>query len=399
MAYKRIQANTDLYQIHKGRTSPSRGFWLLDYHFPSRCCHRTIMASKWRPKGDLCACLSRESPLFLGKVIFIPFQPVFSLGRDRTQCDYIISRDAQCVGPVHVILSCSLSADNKRYELSARIPGPGTLFKTFVNGNLIQCGTNVQLKPNDVLTLGDHDSDRHSFRLFVYTPHSMQSKLDLGQIIGRGGFGVVCQARSRKTGAIYALKVVKTKNTNGQVDETARREVQNMRQIKHPFIVTLVGYFMETTFIYMILELGSGTVADIVYPRGPHEPRATGEMLLLFVWVVKLADFGLSKDMTENPECQTFCGTSIFMAPEIPCTAWMNYSYPADLYSLGATLYVMLAGAHAPCPSDHADFHWPHMPISQEEIAKLVVQSMMLTVPRHRPTAGQVLDSAWVGQL
>ncbi|KAJ3534024.1 hypothetical protein NM688_g7198 [Phlebia brevispora] len=349
------------------------------------------------PQADLCACLSSQSFSRSGKKIFIPFQPVFSLGRDPAQCDYIFPPEDRYVDAVHAQLLCGLSQDGKQYQLRVQISGKA-MYKFFVNSKLMEYGARIQLKADDVLTFGDQGSHGRSFKLFVYTPNSMQSKFDVGQVIGRGGFGMVYKVRSRKSGSIYALKVVKAKNNNGQPDEIARREVQNMRNIRHPFIVKLTGCFLETSFIYMILELGSGTIADVVYPRGPQEPKAVDEryvcrvaamicQALLYLHdtmhmihrdikpqnllrfphdVIKLADFGLSKDMSQDSGCQTFCGTTAFMAPEIPCGAYFNYSYPADLYSLGATLYVMLSGTHVACASDQLDFSWPHMLISQE---------------------------------
>lgn len=58
---------------------------------------------------------------------------------------------------------------------------------------------------------------------------------------------------------------------------------------------------------------------------------------------LKLADFGLSKDLpTPDSLTNSFCGSPEYMSPEmlIGC----GHGYAVDYYSLGAILYEMLTG-------------------------------------------------------
>lgn len=64
--------------------------------------------------------------------------------------------------------------------------------------------------------------------------------------------------------------------------------------------------------------------------------------------LVKLCDFGFSKDKFDDSEPQTQIGTALFTAPEI-FTNINGQTYDAesaDLWSCGVVLYVMLFGGH-----------------------------------------------------
>lgn len=59
---------------------------------------------------------------------------------------------------------------------------------------------------------------------------------------------------------------------------------------------------------------------------------------------MKLADFGLSKKITENTHLKTFCGSLAYLAPEILLNRKLvsqtyNYTYKVDSWSFGVILY------------------------------------------------------------
>jgi serine/threonine protein kinase len=65
------------------------------------------------------------------------------------------------------------------------------------------------------------------------------------------------------------------------------------------------------------------------------------------IW--KLADFGLATLLTGDElgryYTDTICGTPTYMAPEV-CKRFQDYSFPADIWSLGAVMSYYCKGEH-----------------------------------------------------
>ena len=57
--------------------------------------------------------------------------------------------------------------------------------------------------------------------------------------------------------------------------------------------------------------------------------------------IIKIIDFGFSIRFNGEKKLNVFCGTPSYMAPEI-CKKSEYYGKPADIWSLGIVLYVLL---------------------------------------------------------
>ena len=58
--------------------------------------------------------------------------------------------------------------------------------------------------------------------------------------------------------------------------------------------------------------------------------------------ILKITDFGFAKSVNSSDISETFCGSPLYMAPEI--LTYQKYTYTADLWSVGVILYEMLTG-------------------------------------------------------
>jgi TolB-like protein/tRNA A-37 threonylcarbamoyl transferase component Bud32/Tfp pilus assembly protein PilF len=191
--------------------------------------------------------------------------------------------------------------------------------------------------------------------------------------IGRGGMGVIYRARQRHSGRIVALKRVLTYHADSH--ETLarfRREAEAAASLDHPNILP-VHEVSETEdklpFFSMKFAAGGNlrTAASdvrseprecvrlmakvaraIAYAHAQrilHRDLQPGNILLDARGEPLVSDFGLAKWLDEESDLTrtlTTFGTPGYIAPEQAQGA--QFSSAADIYSLGAILFYLLAG-------------------------------------------------------
>ena len=70
-----------------------------------------------------------------------------------------------------------------------------------------------------------------------------------------GSYGKVYHARSKNTGNAYALKIMdKGLIESEKAEEQTLTEISIMERLKHPNILTLLTYFEDQKYIYLVLE-------------------------------------------------------------------------------------------------------------------------------------------------
>mmetsp|Transcript_24441 Transcript_24441/g.58977 ORF Transcript_24441/g.58977 Transcript_24441/m.58977 type:complete len:630 (+) Transcript_24441:299-2188(+) len=208
------------------------------------------------------------------------------------------------------------------------------------------------------------------------------SELELDKMLGEGSFGQVFRARHRATGAIVAVKVVPNQEGDEEADKIMG-EIDILAKCNSPFIV---GYFecfvcppkkrMEPGEMWIIMELcDGGSVSDLIEAAGGrgsfampeeairaacagcvlgleylhkkeicHRDIKCGNVLLTNDGHVKLADFGVSAELTNTiNKRKTVVGSPFWIAPEVIKEA--HYDGRADVWSLGITVIEMAEGA------------------------------------------------------
>ena len=197
--------------------------------------------------------------------------------------------------------------------------------------------------------------------------------------LGRGGMARVYKCRDKKLGRLVAIKRLSSRDEKAIV--RFQREAEALAALSHPNIITIYEYPSDEVGPYLVMEFAPGgdlrkdVKAEGRYPEErcvevieavanalahAHESRdpETGELepvvhrdikpsniLLLADGTPKLSDFGLARLEGRTAVTLTGAGmgTPVYMAPE-QVEGARNVGPPADLYSLGKTLYFMATG-------------------------------------------------------
>eukprot|EP00741_Cyanophora_paradoxa_P013669 tig00020704_g13198.t1 len=227
--------------------------------------------------------------------------------------------------------------------------------------------------------------------------------------IGKGSFGEVFKGRCKRTGEAVAIKIIDLEEAEDEIEDI-QQEIAVLSQCDNPHVTRYHGSYLQGTKLWIIMEyLAGGSVLDLMeagpleeeyicivlrellkgldylhsegkihrdikgdgraasYPVHPFallpplplppgsasaaDARAAANILLSGGGEVKLADFGVSGQLTETmTKRHTFVGTPFWMAPEV--IKQSSYNEKADIWSLGITAIEMAKGE-----PPYADLH------------------------------------------
>jgi len=199
--------------------------------------------------------------------------------------------------------------------------------------------------------------------------------LEILELLGRGGMGVVYKARQPALDRMVALKILPQKMAlDPDFQNRFIREAKALGSLSHPNIVAVYDFGAEGGFFFFAMEFIDGTnlrqilrdrkltpeqglkivpqICDALeYAHGEgvvHRDIKPENILLDKRGRVKIADFGLAKlvgaDAPANLTMTNMVmGTPHYMAPE-QVENPKGVDHRADIYAIGVVLYEMLTG-------------------------------------------------------
>jgi serine/threonine protein kinase len=217
-------------------------------------------------------------------------------------------------------------------------------------------------------------------------PNSRQPKAIVGDSVGRefgdyqllseiarGGMGVVYRARQKSLNRIVALKMILDGQLASDIEiDRFRIEAQAAGNLDHPNIVPVYDHGEQDGRHYFSMALVEGQSLRDKIADGPIPEREAAAILLKVASAIdyahqrriihrdikpdnilldstgnpRVTDFGLAKQVDTKKEItisgQTL-GTPSYMSPE-QAAGKNTVTELADVYSLGAVLYAMVAG-------------------------------------------------------
>lgn len=201
-------------------------------------------------------------------------------------------------------------------------------------------------------------------------------QFELGQVLGRGGYGTVVLARNVRSGQLVAIKrfhADAASDATALADLNARavKEQRVWAGLRHPNVVRYLGCFTdETGALSLVVEYVNGwslaehvaqygsfpepLVAEItrqligglayLHSRGvTHRDLKPANVLVTRDGVVKICDFGVSAaPSVPGISGRTVCGTPHYIAPEV--IEQRPYTASVDVWSLGCTVMELATG-------------------------------------------------------
>jgi fused-like protein len=187
--------------------------------------------------------------------------------------------------------------------------------------------------------------------------------------IGEGSFGRVYKGRRKYSSEFVAMKFIPKVGRSPEELLHLRQEIEIMKALRHPNIITLLDWFETDTEICVVTELAEGELFQILEDdkklpedevqkvayqlvsalfylhshRILHRDMKPQNVLIGKAGCVKLCDFGLARAMsTKTMMLTSIKGTPLYMSPEL--VQEKPYNHNSDLWSLGCILYELFVG-------------------------------------------------------
>eukprot|EP00667_Euglena_gracilis_P012671 EG_transcript_13024 len=256
-------------------------------------------------------------------------------------------------------------------------------------------------------------------------------RYDLLRVIGRGAGGACHLARERATGRTVVLKVVPPPPAADRACRDPMQEVRVHSTMAHPNIIKLYDYFFSPDEeLCIVLEYADGGDLDALL----HSCRRVGKLLdeeTVLDWflqlclavhychrqnlihrdlklqnifitstgVVKLGDFGVSREVAPSPDlAMTIIGTPFYLSPEVLKSR--PYDVKSDVWALGVVLYELLSLRRPFQARDIAQLKSEVLALRYDPLPKCfsvdlctLVTSMLQLDPSKRPTVEGLLHS------
>ncbi|CAN6818238.1 unnamed protein product, partial [Brassica oleracea] len=193
------------------------------------------------------------------------------------------------------------------------------------------------------------------------------SRYKLIKEVGDGTFGTVWRAINKQTGEVVAIKKMKKKYYSW--DECINlREVKSLRRMDHPNIVKLKEVIREHDILYFVFEYMDYNLYQLMkdrqklfteavikkwcfqvfhglsymHQRGYFHRDLKPENLLVSKDIIKIADFGLAREVNSSPPFTEYVSTRWYRAPEVLLQSYV-YTSKVDMWAMGAIMSELLS--------------------------------------------------------
>uniref|UniRef100_A0A3Q2QHG1 Mitogen-activated protein kinase kinase kinase 12 n=1 Tax=Fundulus heteroclitus TaxID=8078 RepID=A0A3Q2QHG1_FUNHE len=225
-------------------------------------------------------------------------------------------------------------------------------------------------------------------------------------------------------GAVFLGKLHGEDVAVKKVRDIKETEIKHLRKLKHPNIITFKGVCTQAPCycilmeycaqgqLYEVLRAGrkitpsllvewsmgiAGGMNYLHLHKIIHRDLKSPNMLITHDDMVKISDFGTSKELSDKSTKMSFAGTVAWMAPEVIRNE--PVSEKVDIWSFGVVLWEMLTGEIPYKDVDSSAIIWGvgnnslqlPVPESCPDGFKILLRQCWNSKPRNRPSFRQIL--------
>lgn len=225
-------------------------------------------------------------------------------------------------------------------------------------------------------------------------------------------------------GAVFLGKLCNEQVAVKKVRDVKETDIRNLRKLNHPNIISFKGVCTQAPCyciimeycpygqLYEVLRDGKEIPPTLVLEWAKqiasgmnylhshkiiHRDLKSPNVLVASNDIVKISDFGTSREWNEKSTKMSFAGTVAWMAPEVIRNEMCNEK--VDIWSYGVVLWELLTGEVPYRDVDSSAIIWGvgsnslHLPVPQTcpEGFKLLMRQCWSGKPRNRPSYRQIL--------
>ncbi|XP_056155901.1 serine/threonine-protein kinase MAK isoform X2 [Lampris incognitus] len=187
--------------------------------------------------------------------------------------------------------------------------------------------------------------------------------------LGDGTYGSVLMGRSNESGELVAIKRMKRKFYSWE-ECMNLREVKSLKKLNHANVVKLKEVIRENDHLYFVFEYMKENLYQLMKDRNKlfpesvirnisfqilqglsfihkhgffHRDMKPENLLCMGPELIKIADFGLAREIRSRPPYTDYVSTRWYRAPEVLLRS-STYSCPIDMWAVGcimAELYTL----------------------------------------------------------
>jgi len=282
---------------------------------------------------------------------------------------------------------------------------------------------------------GDKDKLRFIPHTIICDKNKIFEKYELANVIGKGSFGTVFEAKNIAENSKCAIKIIKKISSHN-----IESEVNILKSISHTNLIRLDEVFETKKEFYLVTELCEA--GDLAKWLKRHRKLSESDARLIMRKIIdaitylhknnivhrdiklenilikkqcfdaseldiKISDFGLSIHRivaTTDSMLDDYCGTPLYMAPEV--INQQPYSQFCDVWSLGIILYIMLTDCK-PFKAERTSKLYEEIRVGKidtaspeylklSEEAKDCLSQMFQVDPAHRITSSELMTHPWI---